>query len=300
MTPDKNNTITLTMNCDNDYVILMGALLKSIEAHHKTGEHIEIYMAGNDITQTSKKMMHDSVDPDMFTIHWKTMKEVIPKGMALPYDRNLFPATVYMRLFMPYIIPKEVKKVLYMDVDMIILEDISNIWNTDISDYVTGAVVDCRVTTLDNDWGGVLNYKELGLDGKHPYVNSGLQLMNTEKWRSEKMAERIIAAINNNTKFAQYAEQYALNTLLPGIKWLRLADKWNHFSTEEFVAEEGIIHFISRKPIHATYKGKQVYKDLFYKYLNQTAWANKKEVGEVKRLIKKAGIVMSKIKRNLT
>src|ERR1700748_1184720 len=232
---NNNNTITLTMNCDNDYIILMAALLKSIEIHHKTAEHIEVYMAGNEITETSKKMMLDSVNPDMFTIHWKTMEEMIPPGMALPYDRNLFPATVYMRLFMPYIIPKEIKKILYMDVDMIILEDISNIWNIDISDYVLGAVVDRRVTTLDNSWGGVLNYKELGLDGSHPYVNSGLQLMNTEKYRDEHMAERIIAAINNNIKFAQYAEQYALNTILPDIKWLRLADKWKHFFTDEYM-----------------------------------------------------------------
>jgi lipopolysaccharide biosynthesis glycosyltransferase len=296
---NKNDNIILTMNCDNDYIVLMAALLKSIEIHHKTAEHIEVYLAGDNITESSKKMMLDSVDHHMFTIHWKTIKEVIPPGMALPYDRNLYPATVYMRVFMPYIIPKEVKKLLYMDVDMIILEDISNLWNTDISDYVLAAVVDCRVTTLDNDWGGVLNYKELGLDGKYPYVNSGLQLMNTQKYRDEHMAERIIAAINDNAKFAKYAEQYALNTILPAIQWLRLDDKWNHFSTEEYVASHGIIHYISRKPIHTTYQGKQIYKDLFYTYLNQTKWADVKKINEVKRLAKKIGIVLSKIKRNL-
>lgn len=294
-----NNTITLAMNCDNDYVILMGALLKSIEHYHKTPEHIEIYMAGNNITETSKKMMHQSIDRDMFTIHWMKMEDVIPKGMSLPVDRNLFPSTIYMRLFMSYIVPKEVKKILYMDVDMIILEDISNLWNTDITDYVVGAVVDCRVTTLDNDWGGVLNYKELGLDGKHPYVNSGLQLMNTEKWREENMAQRIISAINNNVKFAQYAEQYALNTVLPTIKWLQLPGKWNHFSTEEYQDNHGIIHFIARKPIHTTYAGKEQYKQLFFTYLNQTAWANAKHISETRRLIKKLGIVFSKIKRNI-
>jgi lipopolysaccharide biosynthesis glycosyltransferase len=278
----------------------MAALLKSIEAHHKTPEHIEVYLAGNNISETSKKMMAKSIDPKMFTIHWKTMEEVIPPGMALPYDRNLFPSTVYMRLFLPYVIPKEIKKVLYMDVDMIVLEDISNIWNIDISDYVLGAVVDCRVTTLDNDWGGVLNYKELGLDGKHPYVNSGLQLMNTARYREEHMAERIIAAINNNAKFAQYAEQYAMNTILPSIKWLQLDKKWNYFSTEEFVGNQGVIHFIERKPIHTTYKGKQIFKDLFYTYLNQTEWADIKKISEFRRMIKKIKIVFSKIKRNIS
>jgi lipopolysaccharide biosynthesis glycosyltransferase len=287
------------MNCDNDYIILMGALLKSIEVHHKTPEHIDVYLAGNNISDTSKKMMLESVDPKMFTIYWKTMQEVIPPGMALPYDRNLFPATVYMRLFLPYVIPKEVKKVLYMDVDMIALEDISNIWNTDLGDSVIGAVVDCRVTTLDNDWGGVLNFKELGLDGKHPYVNSGLQLMNTEKYREAKMAERIIASINNNVKYAQYAEQYALNTILPSIKWIELPKKWNYFSTEEFDGEQGIIHYISRKPIHTTYKGKEIFREIFFRYLNQTKWAHAKKVSEPRRLIKKIGIVISKVKRHL-
>ncbi len=295
-----NNNIILTMNCDNDYIILMAALLKSIEVHHRSGEHIEVYMTGDGITELSKKKMLRSIDPDMFTIHWMTMEDAIPEGMALPYDRNLFPATVYMRLFMPYTIPKEIKKVLYLDVDMIALEDISNLWHIDISEYVLGAVVDCRVPTLDNSWGGVLNYKELGLDGKHPYVNSGLQLMNVHKYREQQMGPRIIETINNNIKFAEYAEQYALNTILPAIKWLQLADKWNHFSTEEYLDHQGIIHFISRKPIHATYAGKPVYKELFFKYLNQTAWADAQQVGEMKRMFKKLKIVYAKLKRNLS
>ncbi|GAB3921094.1 glycosyltransferase family 8 protein [Mucilaginibacter myungsuensis] len=295
-----NNNIILTMNCDNDYIILMAALLKSIEVHHKSGEHIEVYMAGPNITKESKKKMLASIDPKMFTIHWKTLKEMIPKGMALPYDRNLFPATVYMRLFMPYIMPADVKKVLYLDVDMICLEDISNIWNTDVTDYVTAAVVDCRVTTLDNDWGGVLNYQALGLDGKHPYVNSGLQIMNVEKYREAQMAERVIKAINDNQKFAQYAEQYAMNTILPSIKWLQLDKKWNYFSTEEYQGEQGIIHYISRKPIHTTYAGKEIFKEIFFRYLNQTAWADAKQISEMRRLFKKVGIVFSKVKRQLT
>ena len=294
------DNIILTMNCDNDYIILMAALLKSIEVHHKSGEHIDVYMTGDDITDKSKKMMLRSIDSKMFTIHWMTIEEAIPEGMSLPYDRNLFPATVYMRLFMPYTIPNEIKKVLYLDVDMIALEDISNLWNIDISDYVVGAVVDCRVPTLDNSWGGVLNYKELGLDGKHPYVNSGLQLMNIEKYKEQQMGPRIIDVINNNIKYAEYAEQYALNTILPNIKWLQLADKWNHFSTEEYLDHQGIVHFISRKPIHSTYKGKPIYRDLFFKYLNQTAWAHAREVGEIKRLIKKMKIVFIKIKRNIS
>jgi lipopolysaccharide biosynthesis glycosyltransferase len=289
--------IVLSMNCDNDYIILMAALLKSIELHHKTPEHIEIYMAGNKITETNKEMMLRSVEPDMFTIHWMNMEDVVPPGMTLPFDRNLFPPTIYMRLFMPWVVPKEIEKILYMDVDMIILEDISNLWNNDIRDYVVGAVVDCRVTTLDNHWGGVLNYKALGLDGTHPYVNSGLQLMNTAKWRQENMAQRIIDAINNNTRYAEYAEQYALNTILPTIKWLRLPDKWNHFSTEEYKANHGIIHFISRKPMHASYAGKGIYKDMFYYYSDQTAWAHAKKIGETKRRLKKIGIVIEKIKR---
>lgn len=294
-----NDTIILAMNCDNDYIILMAALLKSIEINHKTGEHIEIYMAGNGITETSKKMMHGSINAEMFTIHWMKMEEVIPDGMSLPYDRNLFPPTIYMRLFMPYIVPETVEKILYMDVDMIILEDISNLWNVDITDYVVGAVVDCRVPRIDNDWGGVLNYKELGLDGAHPYVNSGLQLMNTKKWRQENTAMRIVDAINNNVKYAKYAEQYALNTILPNIKWLQLPAKWNHFSTEEYLGNQGIIHFVARKPIHTTYAGKPFFKELFYQYINQTEWANSKKVPEVKRLLKKIGIVLHKIKRHL-
>jgi len=113
------------------------------------------------------------------------------------------------------------------------------------------------------------------------------------------MAQRIIDAINNNTKYAEYAEQYALNTVLPKVKWLQLPQKWNYFSTEPYIDHQGIIHFISRKPIHTTYAGNPLFRDLFYEYLNQTAWAEARKIGETRRLLKKIGIVFYKVKRNI-
>ncbi len=289
------NTIYIVVSCDNDYIILMAPMLKSIEQNHHTGEPIVVYMVGNSITSSSKKKIESSLTENKINIVWLKMEEAIPTGTKLPLHRSLFPLNVYVRLYIPYFIPKEIRKVLYLDVDMIVLDDISKLYNIDVSDVVMGAVQDMRVATFDNAWGGVLNYKELGLDAKSPYFNAGMLLINVERWKEENIAERVVETINKHISYAQYADQYGLN-IVQANQWKPIEGKWNHFSSEQHTQQPSLIHYVSRKPIYQSYNGIEEYKTIFFKYLNQTAYKNFKPIGESKRYVKKLKVILEKVK----
>ena len=288
--------LTVVVACDNHYLILLAALIKSIEANLRSGQPVDIYVIEDKLTPANKQKLKSSVDSNITTLYWQKMEEVIPAGMQLPLDRSSYPLNIYMRLFIPYFIPKEVEKVLYLDVDMIVQSDITTIFEQDLGDKLIAAVLDPRIITFDNSWGGILNYAELGLSGKTRYFNTGLILMQLKSWREHDLTTKILQCIDSNKKFLNYPDQYGLNVVLAN-KWFELNPLWNHFSTIDTEEKPNLIHFVERKPIYQSYNYNQDFKKTFYYYLNQTEWKNFKPIGESSRYIKKFKNILAKVKK---
>jgi lipopolysaccharide biosynthesis glycosyltransferase len=288
--------ITIVAVSDDHYLVLLAALIKSIELNHKTHEDIVFYIIEDKVKQTSKNKLRASIDSKI-SINWIKMNDALPKNIKLPTDLSSFPRSVYTRLFIPDFVPADIDKILYLDVDMLMLDDVCKLWNQDIGDNVLGAVQDQRVATFDNDWGGILNYKELGLAADTKYFNSGMYVLNTRKWKQQNLAQKVIDCISANVKYAQYPDQYGLNVVLAN-QWLPLDGRWNYFASGD-MENPFLIHFISRKPIYTTYSNNPAYRELFFEYLNQTEWRNFKPVGEVNRYFKKINNILVKIKKKL-
>lgn len=285
--------ITIVVVCDDHYLILLAALIKSIEVNHKSDKKINLYIVEDGVKPNNKNKLIASVNPNLTKVNWISLAEAVPPGIKLPLDRSSYPLNIYMRLFIAYFIPQTIEKVLYLDVDMLVLEDISQVYNHNIADKVIGAVTDHRIKTFDNSWGGILNYKELGLAADTPYFNTGLLLINTKLWREQNITQNIIDCIYNNKKFANYPDQYGLNVVLAN-QWYKIDLRWNYFSTEDDL-EPYLVHFVSRKPIYKSYNSKPKYQTLFFEYLNKTVWKGFKPVGESVRYVKKIENVMVKI-----
>ena len=289
--------ITIVVASDDNYLVLLAALINSIELNLKEGHSIDLWVIEDNVSNTNKKKLQNSINTAITQLHWQSMNEVIPKGIELPLDRSSYPLNIYMRLFIPYFIPKEVEKVLYLDVDMIVQKDISTLYETDLGDALVGAVLDPRIITFDNSWGGVLNYEALGLDAKTRYFNTGLLLIPTKKWLEENIPVRIIKCIDENKKFANYPDQYGMNVVLAH-QWLELDPLWNHFCTIDH-PDPYLIHFVQRKPIFKSYNNNIEYQKLFYEYLSHTAWKNEKPRGESGRYLKKLKNIIDKILKQI-
>ncbi|WP_222538031.1 glycosyltransferase family 8 protein [Pedobacter polysacchareus] len=282
--------ISIILACDNHYVVLLAALLKSIEMNHHTEESIDVYLVDDQISKLSKQKLMASLTLDKMNIIWLKMEEIIPEDVTLPLVNNTYPLNTYIRLLIPYFIPKEVNRIIFLDVDMIMLDDISNLWKIDIGDKVIGAVNDGPdVKTIAE---GIENYSELGLDPNQKYFNAGMQVINIDKWRALDITQKTFDAINNNKKYAGLGDQYGLNIALIG-NWHEIDGKWNRFSvcTDP---QPSLIHYFHRKPIYKTYAYN--YKEEFFYYLNKTKFSDFQPIGETTRYLKKINNMLEKIK----
>ncbi|RNI25604.1 glycosyltransferase family 8 protein [Rufibacter latericius] len=289
--------ISIVVVSDDHYVILLAALIKSIEVNHKTKEPLEFYVVEDNVKEKTKKKLEASVNPAITTLHWINMADAVPSGIELPLDKSSWPLNIYMRLFISYFLPKKVEKVIYLDVDMIVQKDISLLWNLDIKDKIIAAVTDSRIKTIDCRWGGVANYKELNLEGSAKYFNTGLLMVDIKKWKAANITSKVLECIKVNKDFANFPDQYGLNVLLAD-HWQELDGLWNYFAEGDH-ADPNIIHFMSTKPIYKSYNYNQSYQDLFFHYLSQTPWNGESQISSSRIYYAKARNKVRKIMKKI-
>lgn len=289
----QEDKISIVVATDNHYAILLSALLKSIEVNHKTSEKIDVYVIDDGISPSSRKKLQSQVNPAMTSLYWFKTNDVIPPDVKMPVDKSAFPLTTYLRLFSPYIIPWDVKRVIYLDVDMLVLADISKLWHTDLGGNLFGAVPDLA-EIFASEWGGVQNYKELGFAPDTKYFNAGMMVIDAFKWREEDITNKVIKSIHDNLSSANFPDQYGLNVTLAN-KWQVLDRGWNSFAVLDR-KDPYLIHFLDIKPIFKSYNCNKDYQEEFYKYLRLTPWKNHKPVSDFRRLSRKA---YNKIKKRI-
>ncbi|MGN7989431.1 glycosyltransferase family 8 protein [Pedobacter sp. 22226] len=286
-------SITIVTICDNQFVALMAAMLRSLEDNHHSGEEIKLYIVSDHITEKNRLKVVSSLATTKLRLHWIPIEEALPKQFKLPRDKSSFPANVYMRLCIPYFIPQEATKAIYLDVDMIVLDDISKLWHTDIGNYDLGAVPDLS-GVVSSPWGGISNYKALGLDPDSKYLNAGMMLLKPQRWRERNITARAFACAAENAAYLNFAEQYTLNVVFNN-DWFELDPLWNWFAKKD-TASPYLIHFTGMKPIYNGYSGQEHFKNTFFHYLNKTQWANYRIKSDAVSKLKK---IYNKIEKKL-
>src|SRR5690606_1683156 len=133
------------------------------------------------------------------------------KNAKLPLVHNAYPRNILVRLFIPHFIPDHIRKIIYFDVDMIMLGDISELWRIDNGDAIIGAVSDTIGPVEKKIGNGIEDYRELGLDPELNYFNSGLLVIDVTKWKESEITQRTLDIIENNRKYAVLSDQYGLN-----------------------------------------------------------------------------------------
>ncbi|GLZ05676.1 hypothetical protein Acsp03_31420 [Actinomadura sp. NBRC 104412] len=166
------------------------------------------------------------------------LRLVPPPDPRYPAFRTGSDAT-YTRLAIPEVIPDH-RVVLYMDVDIILLQDIRPLLAMPLDGAPFGAVPDPTKPVLR--LGRALpGWQDLGLSGDREYFNNGVLLVDIEECRRRDFfatASRLLVERQDNLR---YWDQDAMN-LAADEDWLRLDRKWNTFAFSPLVQLGGYVH----------------------------------------------------------
>lgn len=119
-----------------------------------------------------------------------------------------YPKTIYYRLLAYKYLPKNLKRVLYLDVDVLVINDLRNFYNLDFEDYWYAAASHVALDVTDS-----LNKIRLGNYDAETYYNSGVMLMNLPAIREHVKAEDIVGYIRIKNLALFLPDQDILNGL---------------------------------------------------------------------------------------
>jgi lipopolysaccharide biosynthesis glycosyltransferase len=186
----------------------------------------------------------------------------------LPEGTHITIAT-YFRLFFATLIPKNIDRLIYIDIDTVVVGELFTLSQLDTGAHPIAAVSD--------DWMSLR--EELGIYQKGEYFNAGILLINLPRWKEMKLTERTLEAVRTNPKeFFKFADQDALNMVLQG-DWYKLPPAYNLTGVhcpnttdrkilEDFLHDKKIIHFSGTKPWNILTECTHVYRYKWFEYFN--------------------------------
>ena len=268
---------------DENYISHCGVMLKSLFFNNPKYK-FNVYIIHNGICNSGKTKLHNFIVQEGHIPSFIEVDESLVKNAPVTHHVSL---ATYYRILIPLILKQSIEKVLFLDSDLIVRNDISELWNTDLKDNFVGA---CLEYVLDN-------YKiNLGLKQGTEYFNAGVLLINLKKWREEQISDKILDYITHNSSKLISWDQDALNVAFEN-KWKKLNVEWNvgqnfyrvnplheyfDLTSQKFnqlKTNPSIVHFTgSDKPWH--FINQHPLKSDYLLYKSLSPWKKDKLIGE--------------------
>ena len=227
------DNITVVFSTDRNYVSYLSVTLASIIENSSSKNNYDIIILTNDLLSFQKQFLLSlCMGRSNVSIRFFDMDGYIKNfGLDQLFTVNHITISAYFRLFVGKIFAAY-KKILYLDCDLVVNTDIAELYHMDIGDYPIAAALD---TTISNSltttgmntavWGRFRTYMKntLGFTSQSKYFNSGVMVIDIEKF-NETDLDHLIDLAERNNKF--FHDQNVLNAAFEG-NYFILPPTWN-------------------------------------------------------------------------
>ena len=249
---------------DNNYAPYLAIAVKSLLDNSSKDYFYKIYVLTSKIHDTFKEKIA-KVLTENSSLEYVCVDKEMEKLKDKLFLRDYYSFETYYRFFIPDMFP-QYKKVIYLDCDIYVKEDISKMYNTNITNYMVGAVSDQAFRDLSKDFA---NYARKVLDiNVHKVFNAGVLLINSEMFRATNILGRFVKLLEKY-KFRVTQDEDYLNVLCKDkVKYLHRG--WNKMPFQDNYPESKvkIIHYnLHLKPWH--YNNIR-FEDYFWNTAKQT------------------------------
>lgn len=270
--------INIVFSVDNNYIEHFVVSLISLLENNLENTKLNIIVIDGGIEKKTQGFLSELADKYNAILSFEKINNDMLNGVNL--EGHISEATYY-RIMIPELFPENIKKVIYLDSDVLVRKDIMELWDTEIGDSVIGAI-------KLNEYNG---YDKIDIPKDAPYFNAGVLVINLDKWREEQITRKAFEYIKRHPEKLIAHDQSILNYLLYG-KWHQVDYKWNvrtqifsldylnagfdNFESFEEVKEDpSIVHFTTAsKPWH--YLNNHPFKKEYFYYLDKTGYEYEK------------------------
>ena len=214
-----DNKINIVFASDNNYAQHTAVAMASVLVNTKVPQKIQFYLIDDEIQQENKEKIIKTVQNLGGNIEFIKIKN---SKLEDCYVSGELSRASYFRLDIANILDESIEKIIYLDCDLLVYDDIEKMWQLDMGGKPVAATCDlgimasARVRKQKN--------KFIGLPFDAPYFNAGVLIMDLKKWRDGNYAEAIIALATQN-KYPNH-DQDALNKFFMN-NWQEIPLRWD-------------------------------------------------------------------------
>ncbi|KAH6792079.1 galacturonosyltransferase-like 10 [Perilla frutescens var. hirtella] len=188
--------IHIAMTLDSEYLRGSIASVHSILKHAACPENIHLhFIAAASAADDLNKIVHTSFPSLSFKIYPFKKEAKIKKLISLSIRPALENPLNYARIYLSEILDPCIKRVVYVDSDTIVIDDIKKLWSTTLSnERVIGAPTYCHAnfsSYFNEEFWSDEKLRSVFEGKKACYFNTGVMVMDLERWRGGDYTKRM-------------------------------------------------------------------------------------------------------------
>lgn len=251
--------IAVFCSTDNRFALYCHVMLHTLISHTSQAWNYDLIILEEHLTPSDKEDIQALArGKSNISIRFFNVSAYL-KEYTFNLGGTLTLATWY-RLFAPSIF-QQYDKIVYLDVDIVVLSDIAELYNTDLGEYWLGGYTDWGLFAKAINPDDKRYFREvIGVDDMHNYINAGVLVWNIHQMNRHNVEQKCIEAAQVH-RFRHH-DQDTLNAVCRG--HIRMLEPtWNVFPArgfenalpdkerqqwEQAKEKPNIIHYVDEKP----------------------------------------------------
>ena len=287
-------SIPIVLSSDDKYSPFMYTTMISIlENANKATYYIFFLLIPSNFSENIKKRIISINDKYKCSINFIYIENEF-ENLTMKIQHITF--TTYYRLLIGDLLPKEFDKCIYLDVDLCVCKDLSELFNIDLqNNYIAGVISPNYYFSKEKEC------KRLNISNMKQYINAGMLVMNLKQIREDNITKTFIELSKRNYNSQ---DQDVLNVACFG-KILTLPPKYNaqvmklqenNPLLRSIYKEEDIIE-AKNKPTIIHYSNKNKPWNNIGIYLEEYWWNIATKIPYINSLFKREKIYKNELKK---
>lgn len=232
--------VVIVLATDEVFAPYMAVTLESIVEASSKDRHYDIVVLSRDISQQSIDRIVSHTKAPQVSLGFLDAETAL-QGTKLPHHGHFRPET-FFRLLAPWMLP-QCSKAIYLDSDLVVLEDPATLFDTNVEGYLLAATRDADTVGQIHGYDGTVEpylRNEMKLSNPELYFQAGVLLLNLSAFREVFTIEDMLNLAT--IKVWRWLDQDILNMLADGkyveldMRWNTLMD-WKHLRRNHIIAQ---------------------------------------------------------------
>ncbi|MBQ6770711.1 MAG: glycosyltransferase family 8 protein [Bacteroidales bacterium] len=205
-----DNPINIVCATDDNYAPYCGVMLTSVFENNRNRELNAYVLIDKPLSEINQNKLERLAQSYHTNIHYCLVDNQFFAKFPLRgfgAEQGQWSIVTYYRLSAEELLPKEVKKVLYLDCDIIVDGSLGELFDADWNGIAAGVVTDISYNQKEF-------YERLQYEEEKGYFNAGVVFINLEYWRENSIGQQCMDYLENHYDRIWNNDQDVLNVVL--------------------------------------------------------------------------------------